>query len=145
MVESLPGLSFERTTSPCYNPRAAGPGSGRIPQAGRSTTSRPDSLGVPGRSVAIANPQVARFLSSETRPDKFQSMSFHMAIQSLRCGVRRRHLDRAPIETNLFAVLQNVGTGHVRGVGNSLALRLALLWQNLAIDWRNRIPESGFQ
>ena len=22
---------------------------------------------------------------------------------------------------------------------------LALLWQNLAIDWRNWIPESGFQ
>jgi hypothetical protein len=23
--------------------------------------------------------------------------------------------------------------------------RLALLWQNLAISWRNWIPESGFQ
>jgi hypothetical protein len=25
------------------------------------------------------------------------------------------------------------------------ATRLALLWQNLAIDWRNWIPESDFQ
>jgi hypothetical protein len=29
--------------------------------------------------------------------------------------------------------------------GSRFALPLALLWQNLAIDWRNRIPESGFQ
>ena len=102
------------------------PEAGRIPQAGRSTTSRPDSLGGPRPAVAIANPQVARFLSPETRPDRFQSMSFHATIQPLRCGVRRRHLDRASIEANLFAASRDVGTGRVRGVGNPLALRLAL-------------------
>ena len=30
-------------------------------------------------------------------------------------------------------------------VERELVLRLALLWQNLAIDWRNWIPESDFQ
>jgi hypothetical protein len=33
----------------------------------------------------------------------------------------------------------------VEGDNQKQADFLALLWQNLAIDWRNRIPESGFQ
>ncbi|MEH2563785.1 hypothetical protein V1289_003412 [Bradyrhizobium sp. AZCC 2289] len=33
VVESPPGLSFERTTSPSCNPQAAGPGNGAVPAA----------------------------------------------------------------------------------------------------------------
>ncbi|MDT9126873.1 hypothetical protein, partial [Escherichia coli] len=29
--------------------------------------------------------------------------------------------------------------------GERVCVALALLWQNSAIDWRNWIPESGFQ
>jgi hypothetical protein len=53
------GLSLENSMYQGRNPRAACPGIGTIPQAGRSTTSKPSKLGHPRLAVSIANPTVA--------------------------------------------------------------------------------------
>jgi hypothetical protein len=76
-------------------------------------------------AVAIANPQVARFLSPETCLVSF-NRCFHAATHSLSA----QQSDDIPIEhrsaTNLFAVSRGSLKLGAAEVGSSLAVRLAL-------------------
>lgn len=79
VVKSPPGLSFERMMSPVTIRERPTPGTGQIPQASRSTTSRPGGPCRPSLSRTLR-------LRDSCSPNRALASFNHAAIPSLRCG-----------------------------------------------------------